>query len=640
MPYFSALDGLRGVAVAGVLLFHAGYDFAKGGFLGVSSFFTLSGFLITSLLVTEWRGGGGVGLRHFWGRRIRRLMPAALLGLGLITAFGAFAADARQVDALRGDVLSALFDVANWRFIFSGQGYAALFSQPSPVQHFWSLAIEEQFYLVFPLVLVGVMTWRHGSRRALGVVAAAGALASTVLMIALYRTGHTARLYYGTDTRVAELLVGVLLATILVSRGPVVTRAGRAAVSAAGLAAAVGIGAMWYGVTDTTPWLFHGGFLLHAVLTGLVIVAAIQTTPVRWVLSLAPLRQLGRISYGVYVYHWPIFLWLSADRTGLDRTPLFLVRLAVTLAVSIASFVLVERPIRRARHVPRLAWFMAPAGIAFVALCVVVVTLNPPRPPIVFAAAFGRSRPPADVYLPSHRATRAGASSAAPVRAPRMMIVGDSVAQTLGRGIERWGASTHEASVWNVARYYCGIGRGGAFNLIGARPASAGCDAWPTQWGHDVDAFHPDVVVVLSTLWDLFDREFPGWNGFRKPGDPLWNQWLLENYEYAVDVLSAHGAHVMWLAIPCIRDAGVNVRGQTVDATVLPQLAKARPDKVTIVDFGAKICPNGQFSDRIGDVQEGRPDGLHFSDTGADAVAKWLGPELAAAAPNAGTPVQ
>ncbi len=155
------------MAVAGVLLFHAGFGWAGGGFLGVSIFFTLSGFLITSLLLQERDATGRISLGHFWSRRARRILPAALLALAGIALYGLTVADAHQAARLPGDGLSALGEVANWRFVLGDQSYAALFSAPSPVQHFWSLAIEEQFYLVFPLLLVGMTLWTRRSRRGL-----------------------------------------------------------------------------------------------------------------------------------------------------------------------------------------------------------------------------------------------------------------------------------------------------------------------------------------------------------------------------------------------------------------------------------------------------------------------------------------
>ena len=155
MARMRGLDGLRGLAVLAVLCFHADFHWARGSFLGVSLFFTLSGFLITSLLIREADRSEHIDLLRFWGRRVRRLAPAALLTLLLVCLFGAFAASASQRLDLRGDIWAALGNVSNWRFVTQGRSYAALFSDASPLQHFWSLAIEEQFYLFFPLIVAG-----------------------------------------------------------------------------------------------------------------------------------------------------------------------------------------------------------------------------------------------------------------------------------------------------------------------------------------------------------------------------------------------------------------------------------------------------------------------------------------------------
>jgi peptidoglycan/LPS O-acetylase OafA/YrhL len=181
LSHLPGLDGLRGVAVVVVLAFHAGFERMVGGYLGVSTFFTLSGFLITSLLINESRRTGSVALRTFWGRRFRRLLPASLATLaGVVLLFGPFVATADQRVTMKGDVLSALFDVANWHDILTGNSYAQLFSSPSPVLHFWSLSIEEQFYLFFPVVLVGLWAATRGRRgllaAALGVLALASFL--------------------------------------------------------------------------------------------------------------------------------------------------------------------------------------------------------------------------------------------------------------------------------------------------------------------------------------------------------------------------------------------------------------------------------------------------------------------------------
>src|SRR3954447_11157440 len=198
LPRVRALDGLRGLAVAGVLAYHCGFGWARGGFLGVSLFFTLSGFLITSLLLAERSEHGRIGLRGFWARRARRLLPAALLALAVIVAFGATVASGSQLRGLRGDVLAALAYVANWRFVLAGTSYGALWSAPSPVQHFWSLAIEEQLYLVLPVVVVGALALGRGRLRT--VTMALGALLAGSI-VATFVVHAQLRAYYGTDVR-------------------------------------------------------------------------------------------------------------------------------------------------------------------------------------------------------------------------------------------------------------------------------------------------------------------------------------------------------------------------------------------------------------------------------------------------------
>ncbi len=222
IPYLPGLEGLRGVALLAVLFFHGGFSWAKGGFLGVSTFFTLSGFLITLLLVLEFSTHGRVDLRRFWGRRYRRLMPASLLCLAGVVVFGWLVATPGQLANLRGDVLASLFYVANWRFIITQQSYAQLFAAPSPVLHFWSLAIEEQFYLVFPLVVAGVLAVAHGSRRVLGAVLGVAAAVSLGLMWVLYTPGEDpSRVYYGTGTRALRTAAGGTAGARVVASRPV-----------------------------------------------------------------------------------------------------------------------------------------------------------------------------------------------------------------------------------------------------------------------------------------------------------------------------------------------------------------------------------------------------------------------------------
>jgi peptidoglycan/LPS O-acetylase OafA/YrhL len=612
-------------------LFHGGFGWAAGGYLGVSAFFTLSGFLITALLLTEWRETGRISLRHFWSRRLRRLMPAALAALAGVVLFGAAVADADQLRNLRGDVFAALGYVANWRFVFSGQSYADLFAEPSPVLHFWSLAIEEQFYLCFPLLAVLALS-RFGLRTFRIVLVG---LAATSVAVGLWLVAADAsldRLYYGTDTRAFELVVGALLACAFVPAGSARSRAGRLTLQHAGVLALAAMLYLWTTLAQSDRWLHRGGLWVHALLAAAVVAAAVQAGgPVRALLSREPLRRLGLISYGVYVYHWPIFLWLDADRTGLSRLPLFCVRAAVTVALSVCSYRWLERPVRDGRRLTgsrRRRWAFAPALAGALCVALVAVTANLPEPPLVYEPVRHDIPPP-----PPPAAPGLDAASSRPVDAPpvRVLIVGDSVAETVGRGIERWGARTGKAVVHNGALGWCAIGRGGVAYVFGTRPSDqTRCNDWSKRW--DVDRFRPDVVMVLSTLWELFPRGLPQWDGTRTIGDVEYDRWLVSEYEAAADFLSSHGARVIWLTAPCTKskDRDEIEKIRYLNRTIKNLPARVEGVALEVVDLYPHVCPGGSFTPTLGGIDDARPDGLHFSDPGADWLASWLGPRLIA----------
>ena len=258
LEHLPALDGLRGACLAAVLLFHSGFGWMSGGFLGVSTFFTLSGFLITTLLVAERSATGTVSLRRFWERRLRRLLPASLLTIAAIVATAPLWLAPSQREHLAEDALATLFYAVNWRFMSPEYAYNLIFTDPSPLQHFWSLAIEGQFYVVFPLIVALVLR-AGGGTRALGAFCIVATVASVGVALAspsLEAAQH--RLYYGTDARAGELLIGALLALALRARGAAAWSALRVAGPVAGLLIVVA----WIFATVGDAWLYRGGCAL------------------------------------------------------------------------------------------------------------------------------------------------------------------------------------------------------------------------------------------------------------------------------------------------------------------------------------------------------------------------------------------
>jgi peptidoglycan/LPS O-acetylase OafA/YrhL len=659
LPHLPALDGLRGLAVAAVFLFHSEYGWARGGFLGVSAFFTLSGFLITALLLVERDSTGHVDLRHFWSRRARRLLPAAFVALGGIIAYGAFVAGPAQAKDLHGDIISALGYFANWHFVFEHQSYAEIFNgTPSPVLHFWSLAIEEQFYLVFPLLAAALLWAGRGRTRVFTValVVLTGASIITSRVLSGPSTDAVTRVYYGTDTRAAELLIGALTAVFLIGRRRP-REITRVALHVVGAISFVALVFLWVHTQRSDSWLYGGGLAVHAALVAAVLATSLLPGPLSTALSVPPLRFLGRISYGVYLYHWPVFLWLSPDRLpSLSDGQLFLVRTVVTLAIAVTSFYVLERPVRLGVDVHQW-WPRLVAPVAVVAIVVAAITVRPPRTPadeLITFAPISKGPPPAgalsNVTAPlanrtptttaptPSTASKSGASTTTtsvpllhrPITSPRpirVLVVGDSVGQTFGRGMELWGIHTGRAQVWNDAHYYCALGRYAprAFG-VGVDRQSAICDSWGERWPQELQKFDPDVVVMLYTFWEMVFRQPPGTNELLAPGDKRYDDWQLGEYLKAVDTASARGAKVVWLTIPCRKDDTPDMQRITehLDDVQLVRVARARPQTVRLVNLHDELCPNDQFRMSYGNVAVARPDGAHFSDAGGEAVANWV----------------
>ena len=349
LSYLPGLDGLRALAVFAVLLYHAQLTWIPGGFLGVEVFFVISGYLITALLLEEWRRQGRINVIGFWMRRARRLLPALYLLLVVTLAFAVVFLPG-EVARLREDALAAFGYVTNWYLIVGEESYFEAVGRPSLLQHLWSLAVEEQFYVLWPLVLVAGMMLLRG--RAL-FITLLGAVSSALLMAILYRPDvDPSRIYYGTDTRAAGLLLGAALAFVWVP-GRLGYRIGRIPpllLDIVGLAALGGL--VWFclWLDQYQPFLFRGGFALVALVTAVVIMIAVHPRARllgAGLLGRQPLRWVGLRSYGIYLWHWPVFM---VTRPELDVTitglPLLALRLATTVVLADLSYRFVETPIR------------------------------------------------------------------------------------------------------------------------------------------------------------------------------------------------------------------------------------------------------------------------------------------------------
>jgi peptidoglycan/LPS O-acetylase OafA/YrhL len=627
LRYLPALDGLRAFAVAGVLCYHGGLAWAQGGFLGVDMFFVLSGFLITTLLLREREDTGVIAVGAFWLRRARRLLPALGVLILVVVAYAVFLAAPEELRTIRSDALASIGYVANWRFIFSGSSYFAQFQAPSPLRHVWSLAIEEQFYLIWPLIVMVVLRLRHGSTRALAVVAGSMLVGSVALMAIMYEPGRDpSRVYYGTDTRAQSLLVGALLAMLLLKRPVLEGRVTRVALQVGALVAAAGLATMWVAVSDHAGMLYRGGFLLEALLVAVVITAVIQPTsgPLGALLSVAWIRWVGQISYGVYLYHWPVYVALDEPRLGIDGYALFTVRIAVTLAIATASYYLVEMPIRRGTFSWRRVTAFVPGVVAATLAGVILATAGAPPAKVEVSAA--------EVQAPAADELR----FAQVARRTRVMLVGDSLAGSLSPGVQRL-AREHRLAFFDATVPGCGLTSDTGERWVGewALPEERCLPPWRTRWADHVATFDPDIVILPLSAHDAVDRRVAGQEiAFDSDAGAELERRDLRD---AVRVLGARGARVVVLTMPYFRQpwrlpmdpkrsSFNNAWVDRMNSTAFEALAGLGP-RAAVLDMHALLDPEGRWTDTVDGIPVRAPDTIHLSDPGADYVARWLMPQ-------------
>lgn len=632
--YRPALDGIRAIAVLSVLVYHLEAPWLRGGFLGVDVFFVLSGYLITGLLAAEHAATGRVSLPRFLARRARRLMPALLVLLVAVTVAVKTLRPVTEWLPRAEDLRWALFYGANWHQIANSQDYFAAWESASPLRHLWSIAIEEQFYFVWPLLMmIGFSRW---ARRWLLPAIVTGAIASAVAMAWLYSPGDPTRAYVGTDTRVQELLIGAALAIAMhrwrdAMRVVTRVRGGLTALGAGGVALAL------IALPDSSRFYYHGGaFAISLAVAGAIWrVEAMPHGRLARTLGRSPMAWIGRISYGLYLWHWPVILFLPSllvvyfGGRGMIAVeqPVVLTTLvvAVTFIVTVVSYYALEQPIRHGRLVRRLKprW-VAVAGVAAIYATFVQVNTRLAVPPELLAQVT-RSDSSCDYRVPTCVIVQGG-----PGR-PVVALMGDSVARSL---VPAFAA---------IARTYGWTFVSGAHNrctlVLRKMPGEnwEECYAMIPKIQQELLAYKP-VLIVASDNWLPVDSY-----------DDKGQKQVRSSPAHVADIerrmvtfsreLTASGARLVLMRYTpesqrasCETPAGANDPGCVVkpDAeryqrynAMLDHIATSDPAHVRTIDLSDVLCPNNSCTFKVDGIIL-RPDSLHYSDEGT----RWVRPHL------------
>ncbi len=642
-----ALDGLRAIAVALVLVGHGGIPGVGGGFIGVDIFFVLCGFLITSLLLDELGRTGRIELTGFWIRRARRLLPALVLMVLTVAVARELLPD-QSLTGLRSDALAAFLWMANWRFVAQKTDYFTQGAPPSPLQHTWSLGVEEQYYVLWPVLLIAVTLLlaararRYFAKATVGgvrfatfLLATVGALASAAVAIVLVSDATRDRVYFGTDTRAQALLIGSAASALLVRDWPslnrgwclIRTRGGAAdrpssAVRRAG--GAGGGGSLRNGQRRRVPprpadrgrgrgrpggrprWRWSSAERSPAFWPG-----------ARWC-GWAPFPMASTCGTG------RSFWRSTANAPDGPGVPLFAARCAATVAVAAASWWLIEQPIRRWRpsRVPLLPLAAATvASAAAVTLLVVPVGTGP-----------GLRERPAARCLGGRGglAVAAGGSHPAGPRDPNrpftVSVFGDSIGWTWMHYLP----PTPGFAFLDHTVIGCSLVRGTPYRYIGQtleqRPE---CDAWPLRWSTQISQDQPDVALLIIGRWETVDRVNEGkWTHI---GDPTFDAYLNAELERALNIVGSTGVRVVVATVPYSRG------GEKPDGRLYPE---DQPDRVNqwntmlrntvghhpnvqILDLNKKLCPDGVYTAKVDGIKV-RSDGVHLTPEGVKWLTPWL----------------
>ena len=642
LSYDPSLDGVRALAVTSVALYHAGVGFAGGGFLGVDIFFVLSGYLISTLLVREFAVSGSVSLGSFWCRRVTRLLPALLVMVAVVLTVAVVAGNGSISETTRSDAIGTLLYSQNWAEILRGESYFELFELPSPFIHTWSLAIEEQWYLLWPVV-VAIAVQRD---RLLLWMTLAAAGFSALWMSYLATPEDPSRAYYGTDARAQALLIGSAAALAMSRKRFFTSARGVKVMSVASMVGLLGCLGLVVTVDDEQLWMYRGGFTLAALMSVMLIVGIRQSpaSVTARLIAARPLAHLGRVSYGLYLWHWPVFIATDALWPTGNGVQLVITKLAACYVVAAMSFICVERPMRRrcSAH-PAAAVALVIAGLVLVAVVLLVVNAESSREedgriaavptmtsPVVDDAnersdnsqvaqtADPTAEPAVGVLTTS---TTVASSTTIPTKNLSLLILGDSI----------W----LELAAWNKERLLMSGWSVSADTRVGCGTLSDDsrdwCDGRLDSWVESVQNDDPSVVLIGLSHWDAYDVEING-EQFSY-GSQRYEEVLRESWSENVSIAQAKGASVVIAGVPCFhvdddptgfdldtrvsaeRTASLNQAGR--------EFVESLGGEVMWLEMRDLTCPNGIYESTIAGVELHR-DGIHYSDEAKPLVLDWL----------------
>lgn len=628
-----ALDGIRGMGIPFVLLYHHGMKVLGirfgGGFLTVSMFFTLSGFLITRLLLQEHRERGHIDLGAFYTRRVRRLMPAALTTIGLIVVFWtAFPGTNRPLDFR--SVFWAMFYGTNINQIALGNSYNDLFASRSPLLHTWSLSLEEQIYLVFPLLLIGVLGARRLRARTAPILFG---LAAAGFAVAWYWTSSigVSRAYYATEARAGEFLMGAAFACFwsVSPRVPAISRRLRSVPGQLVGLALVAVEVWLWWIIGMEDRLFHGATIANSVVVCALMAyaCAAPTGQPAGLMSWRPFVEIGQRAYTIYLVHWPVFVFLDTDSTGLGTHKLLLLRLVVTFGISEAVYRGIETRVLRSLTWPGNALYR---GCALLAAAVLVVAPFAPHAKVdalVDNEAVALQQRALD-NLPQYTDADPSVSSVDPALPARVLVVGDSQSWIIGGGMKTLWGEANGVRVEPSPGVGCGVTPLIRLRYLGedAPNGRTGCKEWRDALPAILDKFQPQLVIVVGGFADLADHYLDG--SWQHIGDPPYDDFLRNGMQAFADEMGDTGARVLWLTHPHVDPPdppGVEAYPEEDPARMdrynefIEQLAADDPNVVS-ADLATFVRdrPGGEFDPTF------RPDGAHMDLRVAPDVVQFL----------------